>query len=328
MYRTYFGGIWTLFAYIIGILSGAGLPIQTGINSKLRARVGSPLIASLVSFTGGLIMIVMTLIVTGVSPFFSMSDMLEEPAWIWLGGPCGVVLVIGSILVMPKLGSAETVILAVLGQVLTSLVIENFGIFRAAVIPFGATRAAGAVLVTLGAALTTLEKRPAADGPQGKKASPGHGGASVWLYRAIGLVVGIASSCQVAINSRVSTVVGSPSLSSFISFTGATLLIALICMTAGLAKGKPSFEGRERPENHWWLWIGGLFGFICVQTNVVLAAILGTGLTVVITLIGQIGGGVMVDVLGILGAQKKRITLLKILGITSMIIGAALIRLV
>ena len=149
---------------ILGFLAGVGLPIQTSVNTRLRKKVGSPFNAALVSFLVGLLFLSALLLVTGQGLHIPFAQLLNEPAWIWIGGICGVVFLTGNILLFPKLGGVQTVVLPVLGQILMGLTIDNFGLFRSHQMPLTAFRVAGAALVILGvlvlAAVAASRSRP------------------------------------------------------------------------------------------------------------------------------------------------------------------------
>ncbi len=85
------------------------------------------------------------------------------PAWIWIGGICGVVFLTGNILLFPKLGGVQTVVLPVLGQILMGLTIDNFGLFYSQQTSLTAFRIAGAVLVLLGVVLVSTAKESKAE---------------------------------------------------------------------------------------------------------------------------------------------------------------------
>lgn len=74
---------------ILGFLAGVGLPIQTSVNARLRKKVGSPFNAALVSFLVGLLFLSALLLVTGQGLHIPFAQLLNEPAWIWIGGICG-----------------------------------------------------------------------------------------------------------------------------------------------------------------------------------------------------------------------------------------------
>ena len=131
---------------ILGFLAGVGLPIQTSVNTRLRKKVGSPYNASLVSFVVALLFLSALLLITGQGLHIPLAQLLNEPAWIWIGGICGLVFLTGNILLFSKLGGVQTVVLPVLGQILMGLIIDNFGLFYSQKTPLSVFRIAGAVI--------------------------------------------------------------------------------------------------------------------------------------------------------------------------------------
>ena len=143
---------------ILGFLAGVGLPIQTSVNTRLRKKVGSPYNASLVSFVVALLFLSALLLITGQGLHIPLAQLLNEPAWIWIGGICGLVFLTGNILLFSKLGGVQTVVLPVLGQILMGLIIDNFGLFYSQKTPLSVFRIAGAVMVILGVVLVSMAK--------------------------------------------------------------------------------------------------------------------------------------------------------------------------
>lgn len=103
--------------------------MQTSVNTRLWKKVGSPFNAALVSFLVGLLFLSALLLVTGQGLHIPFAQLLDELAWIWIGGICGVVFLTGNILLFLKLGGVQTVVLPVLGQILMGLAIDNFELF-------------------------------------------------------------------------------------------------------------------------------------------------------------------------------------------------------
>ena len=120
---------------LLGILVGLALPVQTSVNNKLRDKVGTPYNSSLVSFIISTVFLACLLLVTGQGFHLPMDQLAGEPFWVWLGGLCGVIFLTANVILLTKLGSAETVILPVLGQLLMGLLVDSLGLFRAQQIP-------------------------------------------------------------------------------------------------------------------------------------------------------------------------------------------------
>lgn len=308
---------------ILGFLAGVGLPIQTSVNTRLRKKVGSPYNASLVSFVVALLFLSALLLITGQGLHIPLAQLLNEPAWIWIGGICGLVFLTGNILLFSKLGGVQTVVLPVLGQILMGLIIDNFGLFYSQKTPLSVFRIAGAVMVILGVVLVSMAKENKTASEKLQKSES----TTLWIWRAFGIFAGMLSATQIAVNGYLGKVVGSPIKASAISFTVGIIFLAIICIVLHFKNGKSESFKNESAKNPWWMWIGGILGGLYILANVYLSRIVGTGMTVIILLIGSTTGGILVDYFGMFESPKKPINAQKILGVLIMILGAAAIKL-
>ena len=68
----------------------------------------------------------------------------------WAGGLLGSFYVFASVILTPRLGAATTVALILTGQVLASIVIDHFGLFRVASQEATPLRLLGALLIVAG----------------------------------------------------------------------------------------------------------------------------------------------------------------------------------
>ena len=308
---------------ILGFLAGVGLPIQTSVNTRLRKKVGSPYNASLVSFVVALLFLSALLLITGQGLHIPLAQLLNEPAWIWIGGICGLVFLTGNILLFSKLGGVQTVVLPVLGQILMGLIIDNFGLFYSQKTPLSVFRIAGAVMVILGVVLVSMAKENKTASEKLQKSES----TTLWIWRAFGIFAGMLSATQIAVNGYLGKVVGSPIKASAISFTVGIIFLAIICIVLHFKNGNSESFKNESAKNPWWMWIGGILGGLYILANVYLSRIVGTGMTVIILLIGSTTGGILVDHFGMFESPKKPINAQKILGVLIMILGAAAIKL-
>lgn len=308
---------------ILGFLAGVGLPIQTSVNTRLRKKVGSPYNASLVSFVVALLFLSALLLITGQGLHIPLAQLLNEPAWIWIGGICGLVFLTGNILLFSKLGGVQTVVLPVLGQILMGLIIDNFGLFYSQKTPLSVFRIAGAVMVILGVVLVSMAKENKTASEKLQKSES----TTLWIWRAFGIFAGMLSATQIAVNGYLGKVVGSPIKASAISFTVGIIFLAIICIVLHFKNGKSESFKNESAKNPWWMWIGGILGGLYILANVYLSRIVGTGMTVIILLIGSTTGGILVDHFGMFESPKKPINAQKILGVLIMILGAVAIKL-
>ena len=137
---------------LLTILAGALLPIQTGVNLQLRGLIGHPLLAALVSFVVGTVGL-------GIVAAFARAPLALGSAWErgqwwqWGGGLLGAVYIVGTIVLAPRLGAATFVAALVAGQMIMSLVIDQYGWVGFAEHAISPLRVLGAALVVAGVVL-------------------------------------------------------------------------------------------------------------------------------------------------------------------------------
>ena len=141
--------------FLLILLTGSGLTFQAAINSRLREYAGGAVLATLIQFTIGLILLLA--LAFGSNAFSGAARLKTAPLWVFLGGALGVAYVSSAMIAVPRIGSSMLLITAVTGQMLASLAIDHNGWFGVAPVPMSAKRVAGAVL--LAAALWCLKRQ-------------------------------------------------------------------------------------------------------------------------------------------------------------------------
>ena len=307
----------------LGVIAGAALPLQTNINTRLRRSVGSPFLATFLSFLiGTTVLLIATLAMDGRLP--GAESAVGSPGWLWIGGVFGVIVLTANLFMFPRLGAVQTAVLPVTGQVLMGLLIDHFGWFRAAAVPLGPIRGLGGVLVLVGVfgAIGVADRLLGRSG--GAPTGSSHG-AGAWLWRLVGIGCGALLASQTAINGRLGVALGSAAAAALVSFAVGAAALLLILL---LSRTRWQLTRVDEHPNPWWMWLGGLLGAAFVFANAMLQPILGTGLTVTLVLLGMMLGSLAIDALGLLGARRKKVTAFQALGLLVMIAGVALIRLV
>lgn len=134
----------------LALLLGVVLTTQVATNAQLGKALGNPYIPATVNMAFGL---VVTLILTWAltSHWPSRQMMREAPWYAWpAGGILGVAYLTGNILLAPKLGAGALVALVVAGQLIFSVLLDNFGWLGFAQHPAGIARLAGCFLMIAG----------------------------------------------------------------------------------------------------------------------------------------------------------------------------------
>jgi transporter family-2 protein len=141
-----------LILVLLGLASGAVLPVQASVNSVMGRQLGRPEWAALVNFVVGSIGLACWLLVQR-APVPGADQVGRAPWWAWSGGLLGAFFVSVVVLLAPRLGVATTLALAVAGQMAAAVLIDHLGWFGVPLRPFDLSRAAGAALLVAGVVL-------------------------------------------------------------------------------------------------------------------------------------------------------------------------------
>lgn len=106
---------------------GFGLPVQTAVSSRLRRAADSLLFASLIKFAAGTVFLWALLLITGSLGALAAAGSAGTSWWMWCGGALGFVFLTANILLFPQLGSVETAIWPVAGQIPMDLAVDAGG---------------------------------------------------------------------------------------------------------------------------------------------------------------------------------------------------------
>jgi bacterial/archaeal transporter family-2 protein len=134
--------------FIAGI-SGA---VQVAVMGELGERVGvvaALAFAATVTMLGAFVVLaVADRSLSGVRAAF------DEPAWLWVGGLMGLLIVFAITLAAPRIGTAATVGLIIAGNLVMAAAIDRFGLFGQDEIPLSWPRLLGIALLAVGAGLS------------------------------------------------------------------------------------------------------------------------------------------------------------------------------
>ena len=127
---------------VVVVLSGAVLCVQSAMNGKLGSRVGVLESAWLTFTLGALVMFIISFY---TEPQHALT-LFTVPRWQVGGAFFGVIYMIVIVFAMPRVGTAAATVAVISGQLLMSLLIDNFGWLGNHVIPLGSNRI-GAMLL-------------------------------------------------------------------------------------------------------------------------------------------------------------------------------------
>lgn len=137
---------------LVAFAAGSALACQVGVNAQLRREAGDPLLAAFLSFLVGTLLLAVILIVRRPD-WPTLSQMGKWPGWVWLGGVLGAGYVVSAAALAVRVGAAAWLATVVAGQILTCLLLDQFGLIGFAPRPLTLSRLTGAILLIVGVIL-------------------------------------------------------------------------------------------------------------------------------------------------------------------------------
>ncbi len=271
------------FALLVGLLA----VVQARINGELALVVGSGIEAAVASFGTGLLLI--AVIVLAVPSARRGSRRLlrafrippRAPAWILLGGLGGATFVASQGLVVPTTGVALFTIALVAGLSGNSLVVDKYGIGPGGRRPVTWPRVVAAAAAVAGVVLAV-------------SGEIGTGEVAVGLLL-LAMVAGAMVAVQQGLNGRVAVIAGSPLPAALVNFI---VGFAALLLVGGVIEAfdTQTFTPPPLPWQEPLLWLGGPIGVAFVVVAAFAVRGLGVLLFSLLTIVGQLVGGVLVDV--------------------------------
>jgi len=273
-------GALTFFVILLALFCGAGVALQSRINGQLGSTIGNGFIAALISFTVGLIIISLCLLVSrraraGIRAVGAAVRARKIPWWHTAGGIGGGLFVLSQGVVIGLLGIALFTVAAVAGQTLSGLIIDTRGIGTATPKAITVTRIVGTALALVAVLVSVLPQL--------------HTDSHVWLIIfpfAVGLLLGV----QQALNGQIKTLAGSATTATFFNFVFGTVALALFAAIDVIFTGLP----HNLPTNP-ILYIGGLLGVLFIAGFAVAIPIIGVLLQSMAAVSGQLLMALLLD---------------------------------
>ena len=131
-----------MFFIIISVISGAIVVISRILNTRLSEKIGL-LESSFFNYLTGLLSALILFVI--LKDKFTLSQLSTLPVWAYLGGVLGIIVVILSSVVTPKMSSFYITLIIFIGQLFSGIIID-FLILKT--IPYA--KFIGGLLVVLG----------------------------------------------------------------------------------------------------------------------------------------------------------------------------------
>lgn len=303
--------------YLIVIAMGMLVPVQTAANGRLRGRVQSAWVATLISFAVSSFVLAGAGAMAGMPLLPTSAQVGVAPWWSWSGGLVALLTITAYMYLFRELGMLQATILPIVGQLMFSLVIDHFGMFHTAQIALTPLRTLASLLLLSGAALAIMRQGQQRDAARAYKLR-------IAAWQALGVGCGCLLASMGAIYGSLGQALGSATQASACSFVIATATMLLCCTVTGQVGAVLRAFNRQDP---WWMWLGGIVGAVSVCSTAWLLPQLGAGVFFMLLLIGQIVQGLCMEWRGWLGAVRRHISAAQIAGVLLMVTGILIIKL-
>lgn len=134
------------------VAMGTGLSVQPLLNARIAGLAGHPIYGALISVLISTTTLTMAALVARLAAP-DVRALGTAPLWLWSGGVIGAFVVLAALTATPRLGAATTVALFITGQLVASLVLDQFGLLGVPVRPLDLTRALGVACLVAGVVL-------------------------------------------------------------------------------------------------------------------------------------------------------------------------------
>ena len=268
---------------LLAALSGAMIALQARANGELSHRLDNGLQAALVSFSSGLLII---LLITPFSPHIkegiknlrSAVANKEIARWKLFAGALGGSFVAIQTQIVPLIGVAIYSVASIAGQTAMSLVVDRIGLTGGGKKLISPRRVIAAVLTVIAVLVSVWDRIDANN--------------LSMLAVTAGCIAGAVVGVQRALNGQINEHSRQSFTTSLLNFiTGTTFLVILILIGVVLGKNELS----PLPAGPWWIYTGGVIGVIYIAFTSTIVQHLGVLTFTLFSVGGQLAGSLVID---------------------------------
>ena len=276
----------------LAVGAGLAIPLQGRINGALGARLNDGIAASVVSFSTGLVvMILISLLLprgrAGLARILPAVRSRAFPRVYVLAGGIGALFVFAQSFTVGVLGVALFTVATVTGQTVSGLIVDRLGIGPAGRKPVTAIRVIGCLLTIAAVAWAVSPRFTGTDGG-GSDGGP----ATLLLPLLLPVVAGFLMSFQQAMNGTATVHYGTPVAATLVNFVAGSVVL----WTAYAIKVAIAGPGNPLP-GEWWYYVGGPMGCVFIGLGALLVRSLGVLVTGLGMIAGQLLGSLALDVI-------------------------------
>jgi bacterial/archaeal transporter family-2 protein len=307
-----------LILFIISFVSQTMTPIQARCGQILGVTW-----ATAIYLVTGAVASGSLLIASGESNAL-LTGMHGLPYYVYVNALFNVLVLIGIVTLVPKVGVGTAWAAGVVGRFSSALLFDHFGALNLVVDPLNIQKIAGATLVILGSFYFTKRKEvaslePAVSAAHEKKDNVVPGWA-FWGALALGVAIGASQTLMFTINAEAGQIVGVTGAVTVYLVLGAVL--ALLVSTVSKPEGaKAAFKLSP------YYYLPGIVNVFIVGLPTVLIPMVGVGVFTAVSFAAMAVASMFFDRLGLLGMPKVSLTATRVMGAAIMLVGVLVLRL-
>ncbi|HET6300192.1 DMT family transporter [Microbacterium sp.] len=263
-------------AVFVGVLTA----VQARINGQLGTRLDNGLVAAVISFGSGLILLIVlsAVLPSGRRGAAKLASGVREstiPWWMLAGGAAGALTVATQGLAVGIIGVSLFTVGVVAGQTVCGLVLDRVGYGPAGVVAVTVPRLIGGALALVAVGLSLV--------------GDSIGGVPLWMV-VLPFVAGVGIAWQQATNGRLRQRVGTPLTATLVNFIGGTAILTVAALVDVGMVGWPATAPTEA-----WLYTGGPIGVLYIFLSAALVPYTGVLLFGLAAVVGQLVTSVVLD---------------------------------
>ena len=256
--------------YLLSLLSGILISLMVAFNGGLTERYGI-YSAAVIIHVIGLLFIAAIVLIKREKPFAG-----RHVWYLYLGGAVGVFTTVFNNFAFGRISVTAILALGLLGQSLSGIIIDQFGLCGMAKHPFSGRKLIGLSFILIGIAfmINSFEL----------------------IAVTVSFISGVTIVTSRTLNGKLADLT-SVQISTFFNYAvGLVGAVFIFLIIEGGEALYPGF-GTEPFSSNWWIYFGGLLGVAVVYIiNVVVVKISAFYLTLLV-FVGQVFSGIVVDII-------------------------------
>jgi bacterial/archaeal transporter family-2 protein len=270
---------------LLAALSGILIALQARANGELSHRLNNGLEAALVSFSSGLIIIVLISIFNpsikeGIRNLRGAVKAKKIARWKLFAGMLGGMWVGVQTHIVPLIGVAIFSVASIAGQAAASLIVDRIGLTGGGKKLLSKRRVAAAVITVLAVVLSVFDRLDTN---------------SLSKFAVIlGVVTGALGGIQRAMNGEINEYSHQSFTTSLLNFIMGTSFLFIILMVLVITK---NISLVPLPHGPWWIYTGGVIGVTYIAFSSTIVQHLGVLNFTLFSVGGQLVGSLAIDIL-------------------------------